>query len=115
MVHIPPDDAELLEQCDFEFFRSSGPGGQNVNRRETAVRLRHRPSGIVVTSRQTRTQGRNRELALAELRRRLEAMNRHRRPRIATRMSRATRERILESKREQAEKKRQRRKPGRED
>ncbi|MDO8654954.1 MAG: peptide chain release factor-like protein, partial [bacterium] len=58
---IRPDDLEI------DFYRSSGAGGQNVNKRETAVRVTHKPSGIVVTSQTARTQLENKAYALALL------------------------------------------------
>lgn len=54
-----------------EFFRSSGPGGQNVNKVETAVRIYHLPSGLTVTSQESRSQQKNREQALTILRSKL--------------------------------------------
>lgn len=52
------------EDLQWDFFRSGGKGGQNVNKVSTAVRLTHKPSGIIITSQAQRYQGQNREYAL---------------------------------------------------
>jgi hypothetical protein len=62
------DDARLLAECDIHTHRVGGPGGQHRNKTETAVRLVHRPSTIVVTAGETRSQHENREVAVWRLR-----------------------------------------------
>ncbi len=108
---IPNADEALLAECDLQTFCASGPGGQNVNRRRMAVRLRHRPTGIVVVCQQERSQVRNRRIALAHLRRKLQDRFRRHRARIPTRVPQRVRDRILEQKRRHALKKRLRRGP----
>jgi hypothetical protein len=65
------DDAALLAECEVHVHRASGPGGQNRNKVESAVRLVHRPSGITVNAAESRSQHENRVRALKRLRRAL--------------------------------------------
>ena len=62
------DETELLKDCRVDTYKSHGPGGQRKNKVETAVRLVHEPSGISAQGHQTRSQGRNKTLALRNLR-----------------------------------------------
>ncbi|HTN44435.1 MAG TPA: peptide chain release factor-like protein [Nitrospiria bacterium] len=106
------------EDLDESFVRSSGPGGQNVNKTSTAVVLVHRPTGITVKCQEARSQGLNRFLArrlmldriegerlgaVSAERKRVEKIRRQKR-----RRSRRAKEKMLANKRHQAVKKRER-------
>ena len=71
-IEIKPEDIEM------SFYRSGGPGGQNVNKVSTAVRIVHKPSGLVVSSQEERSQARNKERALEVLRTKLLDIKRNR-------------------------------------
>ena len=61
-------DDEIARACEVQTFHAHGPGGQGVNTADSAVRMRHVPTGIVVVSRESRSQLRNRALCVAKLR-----------------------------------------------
>jgi peptide chain release factor 2 len=97
-IILPESDDDLLRECDVDTFRSSGPGGQHVNKTESAVRLTHRPSGVVVTCREARSQHQNKAACLRKLRERVEKLNHRPLKRIPTRATQGAKERTLEAK-----------------
>lgn len=103
---LPDHLQRLLADCDVETYRSSGPGGQKKNKTESSVRVRHRPSGLVRIATESRSQSRNKEAALERLHEALAVRARRAKPRVATRPTRASRERRLEAKRRTGERKR---------
>ena len=70
LARLPLD--ELAAGCEAQAFHASGPGGQCVNTTDSAVRMMHRATGITVTSRESRSQYRNRQLCLQKIRAELE-------------------------------------------
>ncbi len=108
-------DPETLERlardCDVTPFKSSGPGGQKKNKTASSVRVRHLPTGITRIATESRSQRRNRELALTRVWEELRRRARRRKPRVATRPTAAATERRLDAKRRAAVRKRQRRGP----
>lgn len=111
MFRLLEADEDLLRECEVDTFRSSGPGGQHVNKTETAVRLRHLPSGVVVTAREERSQYRNKALCLQKLRERIEQLNHRPAKRVPTRVPRSAKNRTLEEKARRSHIKRLRSKP----
>ena len=92
-------DRETLErEVEVDVFRASGPGGQHVNKTESALRLVHLPSGVVVVSRDSPSQHRNRDIAFERLAERLARLNHVPKKRVATKPSRGAKERRLEGK-----------------
>lgn len=111
----------LPSDLEESFARASGPGGQHVNKVSTAVTLKHRPSGIAVTVQDSRSQARNRQLALERLLDALESQREKARQEKRAAAAKARRRRsprppslkrkILESKRKRSNLKKLRAKP----
>ena len=111
MIHLPESDEELLQECELQTFRSSGPGGQHVNKTESAVRLKHLPSSVVVSSQQERSQYRNKQICLQKLRKKIAELNYRPPKRVPTRASKAAKNRTLEEKARRAKIKKLRSRP----
>jgi protein subunit release factor A len=105
-------DLEQLEkEVEFTAYQASGPGGQHRNRAFSAIRAKHLPTGIVVTAADSRSQLRNRKIAVERLRDRLIEHFHEDPPRRATRKGKAVREREKLERQRESEKKKLRRKP----
>ena len=111
MVSVPDSNADLLMQCDVHTFRASGKGGQHVNKTESAVRIIHRKTRVIVTCQDERSQHRNKEIALSRLRKKLKALNKKQKRRISTQPTKASKKRRLQAKKNQSIKKGLRKKP----
>ena len=101
---VPPPytlDRDLLErEVEVHVFRASGAGGQHVNKTESALRLTHPPSGVVVIAQDSPSQHRNREIAFDRLIERLRRLNHVPKKRVPTRPTFASRKRRLETKKQ---------------
>jgi ribosome-associated protein len=106
---IDLSDEALLADCEETFFVGGGPGGQHRNKTESGVRLHHRPTGVVVTATERRSQLQNRGAALERLRARLTALSHRPRPRKPTRPTRGSKERRITEKKRRGERKAARR------
>jgi ribosome-associated protein len=99
------DRRTLEREVEVDVYRASGPGGQHVNKTESALRLRHPPSGVVVTAQDSSSQHRNRETAFERLVTKLERLNHVPKKRVKTRPTFASKQRRIETKKREGVKK----------
>ena len=105
-------DLETLKaETEVETRRSSKPGGQHRDKTETAVRLRHIPSGITVVASDSRSQAMNREIAFQRLQERLDRLKRPKKPHLRRKPSASALARRKEEKIKQSVRKRLRQPP----
>lgn len=92
------DDKKLLNECEVQAYKASGPGGQHVQKTDSAVRLIHIPSGIRVTSQEERSQYLNKKRCLEKLRKKLAERQKKRKKRIPTKRPKRAKEEALKEK-----------------
>ena len=100
-----------LRDVEITFIRVGGPGGQHRNKTETGVRLLHTPTGITVTATERRSRRQNLDVAFERLKKKLEEYYRPKKKRVATKPTRASKEKRLASKQKRAATKRSRQRP----
>ncbi len=102
---MDPEEQKLLDECEVQTYKSSGKGGQHVQKTDSAVRLIHLPTGIRVTCQQERSQLLNKKICLEKLRKKLENLAKKKKMRIPTKKPKGAKERVLTEKKKRSEKK----------
>ncbi len=104
-IRLPDSDEELQAECTFTAFRASGSGGQHVNVTDSAVRMTHLPTGLVITSQAERSQYLNKRACLKKLRKLVATLNYRPPKRVATKVPRSVKEGNLAKKAKHSQKK----------
>lgn len=110
-IILPELDEDLLEECEVQTFRSSGSGGQHVNVTDSAVRLIHLPTGLVVVSQSERRQYLNKHECLRKLRLLVDKLNYRKPKRIPTKLPRSVKKGNAQKKIKHSQKKSLRKPP----
>jgi protein subunit release factor A len=110
-IILPITDEALLQECEVSAFRASGSGGQHVNVTDSAVRLKHLPTGLVVTCQEERSQLMNKHRCIEKLRALVERKNYRKPKRIPTKVPKSVKKANLDKKTAHSQKKRLRAKP----
>lgn len=110
-IILPKSDDDLLAECDVSAFRASGSGGQHVNVTDSAIRIRHIPTGLVVSSQKERSQFLNKRECLLKLRKMVAKLNYRQPKRIPTKLPRSVKEKNLAKKAKHSKKKNLRHSP----
>lgn len=114
-IKLPDDDRQLLADCKVDAFRSSGSGGQHINVTDSAVRITHLPTGLIVTSQKERSQYLNKQECIKKLRKLVEKLNYRKPKRIPTKVPRSVKLKNSDKKLKDSQKKQNRQYRPRED
>ena len=107
-IRLPESDEKLLDECEVETYRAGGKGGQHVNKTDSAVRLRHMPTGLVVACQEERSQYLNKQICITKLREKVAKLNDRPALRIATKPPRSAKRAKKKTKTHKASKKKSR-------
>ena len=111
MIKLPENDDDLLKECEVQVYRSSGKGGQHVNTTDSAVRVKHLPSGITTACQESRSQHVNKQICLNKIRAIVVENNKIKKKRIPTKKKYSAKVKTLKKKKIRSDIKKNRQKP----